>query len=39
VGWIVTRMEIPNAENRNIEHISNATQAVAKWLEREPIYV
>lgn len=39
VGWIVTRMEIPNAESRNIEHITNATQAVANWLETEPAYV
>jgi Ser/Thr protein kinase RdoA (MazF antagonist) len=39
VGWIVTRMEIPNAEQRNAEHITNATQAVAKWLEKEPSYV
>jgi len=39
VGWIVTRMEIPNAEARNIEHIANATQAVANWLETEPSYV
>lgn len=39
VGWIVTRMEIPNAEARNREHIANATQAVAEWLEKEPAYV
>ena len=39
VGWIVTRMELPNAEKRNIEHIQNATQAVAKWLETELSHV
>ncbi|WGI22283.1 homoserine kinase [Amylibacter sp. IMCC11727] len=39
VGWIVTRMDIPNAEQRNVEHIANATQAVANWLEKEPAYV
>ena len=39
VGWIVTRMELPNAEQRNIEHITNATQAVANWLETETLHV
>nr|WP_325250804.1 phosphotransferase [Amylibacter sp.] len=39
VGWIVTRMEIPNAASRNIHHINNATQIVAKWLESEDPHV
>jgi Ser/Thr protein kinase RdoA (MazF antagonist) len=35
VGWIVTRMEIPNAAERNKTHINNATQTVVNWLESE----
>ena len=39
VGWIVDRMEIPNAPARNTEHISNATQTIANWLESEATHV
>nr|WP_323777893.1 phosphotransferase [Amylibacter sp.] len=39
VGWIVTRMEIPNAASRNTHHINNATQIVANWLESEASHV
>ncbi|WP_069298592.1 phosphotransferase enzyme family protein [Neptunicoccus sediminis] len=32
VGWIVTRMELQNAQERNRQHINKATQVVANWL-------
>ncbi|GGA17741.1 phosphotransferase enzyme family protein [Neptunicoccus cionae] len=32
VGWIVTRMELQGAQERNKQHINNATQVVTNWL-------